>query len=128
MAKRLRLGFNRRNLFFGTVLVLLFCTVVLSSLFFNGYFKGQGLSSDVVIGKVMMFDEAKDYTGWPATAVHLSGEQLKEKAKKYPLIYKDIRGDVYEVRLTQADGGVLLLYDARSDKILSKFNLLDWKQ
>ena len=112
----------------GLVFTLLFCAVVISSLFFKGYFKEKELPSDVVIAKVMMLAEAKDYEGWPATAIPLRRDQQQKKAEQYPLIYGDLSGDVYEVRFSQGDGGVLLLYDARGDKILSKFNLLEWNQ
>ena len=118
----------RKKFFLGLVLAVLFVAVVFGSLFYKGYFKAKVLADDVVVERVMKLDEAKDYKGWSASALHVDSKQLQEKSKKYPLIYGDLTGDIYEIRLTQAEGEVLLLYDARSDKILAKFNLLDWKQ
>jgi len=88
----------------------------------------QTFSQDQILTKLKNHQEIAAYTNLQAQVKYLNPKDLREQAKKFPVIYKDIRGNIYEVRYSSLEGGVMLIYDAKSDKILKTFNLLDWKQ
>jgi len=83
---------------------------------------------DKIIQRVVKFDEVSQYKDFPAQTKLLSRQEIEERKTKFPLIYKDLSGEIYEIRFSSGEGGILLLYDAASDKILRTFNLLQWDQ
>jgi len=88
----------------------------------------QTFSQDQILTKLKNHQEIAAYTSLQAQVKYLNPKDLREQAKKFPVIYKDTRGDIYEVRYNSPEGGVMLIYDAQSDKILKTFSLLDWNQ
>ena len=76
--------------------------------------------------KLKNHQELSQYQNQEPQIKLLTGDEIKKRREKYPLIYKDIGANVYEVRYIQARSGILLLYDAKSDKILKTFSLLEW--
>ena len=89
---------------------------------------GPVLTSEQIEERVEKFEEVKAFKDQTPQIKHLDRKGLLEQAKKYPVIYNGLNGDIYEVRYSGGNLGTLLLYDAKSDKILKIFNLLDWKQ
>src|SRR3990167_2755497 len=85
-------------------------------------------NEDKIIERVQQFEEVTQFKDLPAQTRLLGQKEIEERAKNFPLIYKDLSGEIYEVRFSSQEGGILLLYDAASDKILRTFNLLQWDQ
>ena len=88
----------------------------------------QVLSQHQILTKLKNHQEIAAYTNLQAQVKYLNPKDLREQAKKFPIIYKDAKGDIYEVRYGSSEGGVMLIYDAQGDKILKTFSLLDWNQ
>jgi len=84
------------------------------------------LSQSAIIEKLRNHQELSQYQNQEPQIKLLTSDEIRKKRKLYPLIYKDIPTNVYEVRFSQAGSGILLIYDARSDKILKNFSLLEW--
>ena len=76
--------------------------------------------------KLKNHQELSQYQNQEPQIKLLTSDEIRKKRKLYPLIYKDIPTNVYEIRFSQAGSGILLIYDARSDKILKNFSLLEW--
>ncbi|OGE08280.1 hypothetical protein A3A60_02105 [Candidatus Curtissbacteria bacterium RIFCSPLOWO2_01_FULL_42_26] len=76
--------------------------------------------------KLKNHQELSQYQNQEPQIKLLTRNEIRKKRKLYPLIYKDIPTNVYEIRFSQAGSGILLIYDARSDKILKNFSLLEW--
>lgn len=118
---------NRRWLI-GLLLVVLLLVAYLVSP--AGPFKPdrQVFGEKEILARVGKFEEVKDYKNLPAQVKYLDQKALNDAAKRFPVIYQGVQRDIYEVRYSTGTGGILLLYDAKSDKVLKTFNLLDWKQ
>ena len=85
------------------------------------------LSQQTILANLQKHAEIAQYSNLPAEVKFLSSQELASQAKKFPVIYGDLKGSIYEVRFATGGSGTLLFYDAKSDRILKTFNLLEWK-
>src|SRR3990167_11353327 len=127
LVKKLSIRISQKKFLMPISLLTIFLLLVTISLSFNQ--KPKTLTNeDKIRERVAQFEEVSQFKDLPAQTRLLSQKEIEERAKKLPVIYKDLSGDIYELRFSSGEGGILLLYDAASDKILRTFNLLDWKQ
>ncbi len=90
----------------------------------TGRFIQPQLSNDEIINKVKSFPEISQYSSLPTMVKFISLDELNSLVKKYPVIYRNISKAVYEVRFSSGNSGLLVLYDADSDKILKTFEIV----
>lgn len=119
----------RRNIIILVALVLL---LVIAGLAFTGRLTavgnlvGAGAQNEQdVLDKLLKHAEMQDYSGWQAEVVYLSSQDVKELARKQPVVYGDVSGDVYRVTLTSGSRSVLVLYDYDNDVIVKQFEVLN---
>src|SRR3990167_1716129 len=102
-----------------SLLVIFFLLVTIGLSFGK---RRQATPGDKIIKRVQEFDEVSQFRNLPAQVTYLDKKEIEERAEKFPVIYQDLSGDIYEVRFSSGDSGILLLYDAKGDKILRTFN------
>jgi len=90
----------------------------------TGKFIQPQLNNDEIINKVKNLPEVSQYSSMPATVKFISSEELNSLSKKYPVIYGNVSTSVYEVRFSSGNSGLLVLYDAYSNKILKQFEIV----
>src|SRR3989344_47721 len=127
LVKKLSIRISREKFLIPLTLLTIFLLLVTISLSTSQ--KQKTLTNeDKIIERVQQFEEVTQFKDLPAQTRLLGQKEIEERAKNFPLIYKDLSGEIYEVRFSSQEGGILLLYDAASDKILRTFNLLQWDQ
>jgi len=90
----------------------------------TGKFVQSQLSNDEIINKIKIFPEVSQYSTMPATVRFISSDELKFLSRQYPVVYGDVSQSVYEVRFSSGNSGLLVLYDADSNKVLKTFQIV----
>ena len=124
---------NQSDYFFirKSVLYLIFFYVILiavSILFFKNQFMPTGRVIEIneaeILERLKQFPEIEPYTNYPASVTLLTEQDIRELAKKQPVIYEGLPGNVYRVEFTHGKKGLLVIYDWKENLILRKFELM----
>ncbi len=81
-----------------------------------------------ILQKLKTFDELKNYENYSIEITKLTEENITKLAESQPAIYKGVGGDnIYRIIYKKDNGGLLVIYDYRENKILRMFEIKNLK-
>lgn len=78
-----------------------------------------------ILDRLKQFPELEHYIDYPARVTFLTEKDIAELAKKQPVIYEGLPGNVYRIEFALDNRGLLVIYDLKENLILREFELLD---